>query len=432
MPHRDQTKLPSPALTPRTEFPIVRQSQGDLSSLNFRMTHLTRLLIFTFIEEFATVLVHRGVYFYTREALGFGENENLLLALCMGAVYVIGALPSHRTAKWLGNRRAVLCLLATQILMLALVYHWPRGWILTAGFLVFSCLNAMMWPIVESYVSAGLTPMEASRAIGKFNVAWSVSVPLSVWASGPIIHHLGAGLFLCAAGGMVVPILLVLGLQPKPPCLAADHPERPSPGRIRWLSALMVSSRSSMVAGYAMLFVLSPLLPVLLSNLGYTVVAQTALAGCLDAGRAVIFAAMQKTQYWHGRRSVLALVAILMPMGFLLALSGGQGGVIAVGLLLFGASHGVSYYASLYYAMVTGSAAVKSAGMHEGLVGAGFVLGPTSALVGRQLGSLWHHAAAGILAGVATIVVAGALGGLWPLLRASRTGSENSRPDPAA
>jgi len=384
------------------------------------MTYLTRLLVFTFIEEFATILVQRGVYFYTREALGFGETENLLLALCMGAVYVIGALPSHRAANRFGNRRAVLFLLAGQIAMLGFVYHWPRGWMLATGFLVFSWLNAMMWPIVESYVSAGLTPLGASRAIGKFNIAWSVSVPLGVWVSGPIIQHLGAGLFLCAAGGMVVPMALALRLQPKPDHLAADHPDRPTPERIRWLSALMISSRSSMVAGYAMLFVLSPLLPVLLSNLGYTVVGQTALAGCLDAGRAILFVAMQRTQYWHGRRSVLALTAVLIPIGFLVALSGGQGSLIAVGLFVFGASHGVSYYASLYYAMVTGNAAVKSAGMHEGLVGAGFVLGPAAALVGRQLGSLWHQAAVGILAGVSPIVVLGAIAALWPLLRANR------------
>jgi hypothetical protein len=84
----------------------------------------------------------------------------------------------------------------------------------------------------------------------------------------------------------------------------------------------------------------------------------------------------------------------------------------------------VSYYASLYYAMVTGNAAVKSAGMHEGLVGAGFVLGPAAALMGRELGSLWQQAATGILAGVSPIVVIGALGGLLPLV-----GANNKRPE---
>jgi hypothetical protein len=153
-------------------------------------------------------------------------------------------------------------------------------------------------------------------------------------------------------------------------------------------------------------------------------VAQTALAGCLDAGRAITFVLMQRTQIWHGRRSILALTAILLPTGFLLALSAGRGDIIALGLIVYGASHGVSYYASLYYAMVIGDAAVKSAGTHEGLIGSGFVLGPLAALVGRELGILWHQSAVGIFAGVSPIVAVGAAGGLWPLLRVNHRRSE--------
>jgi Na+/melibiose symporter-like transporter len=383
------------------------------------MSYLISLLVFASIESFATVLVQRGVYFYTRDVLGFGESGNLLLALGMGVAYVIGALSSHRVAKRFGERRAVLGALIGQIGILLSVWHQPRGYLLPGGSLVFSGLNGMMWPIVESYISVGLTPLGASGAIGKFNIAWSVPVPLAVWSSGPIIQHLAAGLFLCAAGGMTLALTLVLRLRAVPKHLATDHPERAGPDRLRWLGALMVSSRASMVTGYAMLFVLAPLLPVLLSRLGYTVVAQTALAGCLDAGRAITFVLMQRTQTWHGRRSILALTAILLPTGFLLALSAGRGDIIALGLVVYGASHGVSYYASLYYAMVIGDAAVKSAGTHEGLIGSGFVLGPLAALVGRELGLLWHQSAAGILAGVSPVVALGAVGGLWPLLHAS-------------
>jgi predicted MFS family arabinose efflux permease len=401
---------------------MVRLLKRDFLSSNFCMTYLARLLVFASIESFATVLVQRGVYFYTQEALGFGENANLLLALGMGAVYVIGALPSHRVATRFGERRALLGVLIGQIVMLASVWHRPHGWLLVGGSFVFSGLNGMMWPIVESYISVGLIPVWASRAIGKFNVAWSVPVPLAVWSSGPIIQFLGAGLFLCAAGCMALAMTLVLRLRAVPEQLAADHPERPGLERLRWLGALMISSRSSMVAGYAMLFVLSPLLPVLLSRLGYTLVAQTALVGCLDAGRAITFVLMQRTEIWHGRRSILALTAIFLPIGFLLALSAGRGGMIALGLVVYGASHGVAYYASLYYAMVISNAAVKSAGTHEGLIGSGFVLGPAAALAGRALGNLWHQAALGVLAGVSPIVLVGAVGGLWPLLRESQAG----------
>jgi hypothetical protein len=395
------------------------------------MSYLARLLVFASLESFATVLVQRGVYFYTQANLGFGERQNLLLALGMGLVYVIGAFLSHRVAKRFRDKPALLGVLIGQIAMLVSVWQGPRGWTLVSGSLLFSGLNGMMWPILESFISVGRTPLAASQAIGRFNIAWSVPVPMAVWLSGPIIQSLASGLFLIAAGGMALALTLIVALRAVPAHLAADHPERPGPERLRWLGALLISSRSSMVAGYAMLFVLSPLLPVLLSQLGYTIVAQTALAGCLDAGRASTFVLMQSTLTWHGRRSILALAATLLPMGFLVALSAGRGSLIALGLVVFGASHGVAYYASLYYAMVIGNAAVKSGGAHESLIGSGFVLGPAAALMGSALGNLWHQAALGLLAGVSPIVLIGAVGGLWPLWKGGRAGSHHRDVAPA-
>ncbi len=386
------------------------------------MSYFSRLIVFASIESFATTLVQRGVFFYTRETLAFGESQNLLLALGMGIVYVAGAFLSHRVSEWFGEKRVLLGLLIIQIGVLAALSQTPQRWLLAVGSFGFSCLNGMLWPIVESYISAGQTPVGASKAIGKFNLAWSLPLPLGVWSSGLIIQHLAAGLFLCAAGGMALGLAFVLSLQKVPRHLAEDHPERPDTKRLRWLGALMVSSRSSMVAGYAMLFVLAPLLPVLLSRLGYTVVAQAALAGCLDAGRAATFGLMHGSEKWHGRRSILGFAAVLLPISFLLALSTGRGELISLALVVFGASHGVSYYASLYYAMVINNAAVKSAGMHEILIGSGFILGPTAALAGRALGNPWHQASFGILMGMSPIVALGIVGGLWPLLSAIHSG----------
>ena len=39
------------------------------------MNRLSRLLLITFVESFATVLVERGVYFYAKTRLGFGPGR---------------------------------------------------------------------------------------------------------------------------------------------------------------------------------------------------------------------------------------------------------------------------------------------------------------------------------------------------------------------
>ena len=40
-----------------------------------------RLLLVTFIENFATILLERGIYFYTHERMAFTKEQNLWLAL---------------------------------------------------------------------------------------------------------------------------------------------------------------------------------------------------------------------------------------------------------------------------------------------------------------------------------------------------------------
>jgi len=125
------------------------------------MSYFSRLIIFSSIESFATALVQRGVFFYTRETLAFGETQNLVLALGMGTAYVVGAFLSHRVSEWFGERWVLLGLLIIQTGVLVAVSQRPQGWLLSVGSLGFSCLNGMMWPIVENYVSAVQTPLES-------------------------------------------------------------------------------------------------------------------------------------------------------------------------------------------------------------------------------------------------------------------------------
>ena len=49
------------------------------------MPRIGRLLLLTLLESFATVLIERGVYFYTYNRLGFTDVENLWMALGFGA-----------------------------------------------------------------------------------------------------------------------------------------------------------------------------------------------------------------------------------------------------------------------------------------------------------------------------------------------------------
>ncbi len=125
------------------------------------------------------------------------------------------------------------------------------------------------------------------------------------------------------------------------------------------------------------------------------------------------FATMFLYSRWHGRASVLVWVALGLPLGFFMVLTGANLPVVLGGELIFGMAAGSAYYASLYYAMVVANASVESGGAHEGLVGGGFAFGPLLGLLGVVLTPYLHGETAGLIATVGPVSVVGLAAALW-------------------
>ena len=120
-----------------------------------------------------------------------------------------------------------------------------------------------------------------------------------------------------------------------------------------------------------------PLIPSIAEKLDLS----TAMAGIVCSlwmfARLAAFAACWRWAGWHYRFSLLAGsfgLLIVCFFGFLLSQS--------VGLLLaaqvgFGLSIGLIYYSSLYYSMNVTENHGSNAGIHEAMIGAGQLIGPT-------------------------------------------------------
>lgn len=388
------------------------------------MSGLRRMLLLTFLESFATILVERAAYFYAHHALKFSDQANLWLALAFGAVYAGAAVASHAAAVRLGERRLLLLTLGGQLVVHVVLALWAAPAALFGGMILLGGLNGLKWPIIESYVSAGRAPADTVRAVGRFNVSWSGAVPLALAAAGPIIGWWPNGIFLLAAVLNVAAVALSLPLTPRPLHLANDHPERPGLGELRRCSQLLVSSRWIMLASYALMWVLAALIPRLFQTLGYSVSHSTALSGLIDVCRWLTFVALTVWAGWRGRSGPIVVSMIGLPAGFFLvlygpelaaALGGGGAGLAAVlaGEVLFGLAAGMTYFCALYYAMVVKNASVAAGGGHEGLIGSGFFLGPAAGLLGAML----HEGPVGITLGVLPILLVGQGGGIWALMR---------------
>lgn len=364
------------------------------------MPRVARLLLITFLESFSTLVVERGIYFYTETQLHFSDAANLWLALGFGVAYVAGALVSHRITGRFGEKSMLLAAMAAQFAVHVVMSAWPTPVMMFLANTSLGWLYGVKWPIVESYVNAGLTPEETAKAVGRFNVSWALAAPVALGVTGPAIRMMQSGLFCLPAGVNVICAALSLPLEPRPVHLPDDHPQRPDARGLRRLRGLLAASRWMLLASYALLWVLAALLPGVFRRLSCPVQLATGLSSVLDVARVTAFVAMQFWTGWHGRVSALAVAMVPLPAGFFLALFGPNLPAAGLGEVLFGLSAGVIYYNALYYAMVVKNAAVDAGGTHEGLIGTGFAIGPAAGLVGLALASSLGGRLPGTIAGI--------------------------------
>lgn len=373
------------------------------------MTLLFRLLLLTFLESFATTLVERGVYFFAHDRLGFAGTTNLWLALAFGVTYFAGAMASHPLAMRFGEKRLAVFGIVAQLVVHVLLAAWyatPEmairhgGLVLFIGSTLLGAFNGLKWPVVESFVSAGLTPARTMRVIGRFNVSWAASVPLGLVAAGPLIaSRFAGGIFALAAVMNVAALWLLRPFPARPVHLPHDHPERPPAGQMLRLRALLTASRWQMLVSYSSMWIVAALMPQVFEQLAVPVAWATAMAGLLDVFRLAAFAGLQVYRGWHDRAAPLIGVLLGLPAGFVLVLSAASLPAVLAGELIFGLAAGLTYYMALYYAMVVKNASVDAGGAHEGLIGMGFAVGPA---LGLAAGAAGRHAA------LAPLVVA------WP------------------
>lgn len=382
-----------------------------------------RVLVLSFIESFATILLERAIYFYSHDRLGYSRAQNLGLALVFGLTYAAGAAVSHGLARRLGDRAALSASLVVLLVLHVGMTAAPGGVLLPIGFAAVGFFEGAKWPIVESYVGAGLEPSEQLGAVGRFNVSWAFAVPLALAASGPLIASgQPALLFLLAAAANVLGLVLCATLPKAAPHLESTHPALLVGAESARYAALLVASRWTMLSSYALMFLLAPLLPEVFQRLGRPVAEATLWASSMDAVRVLTFATLALLSGWRGRIAPLLAGAVGVPVGFVIIMSGSSLGMVILGELIFGVLVGIIYHSALYYALVVKNAAVDAGGGHEGLIGLGLALGPAVGLLGEYLAADGTSPLGYILLAAAPLVFSAMFASLRGLARARAIG----------
>ncbi|MGQ0628117.1 MAG: hypothetical protein ACT4PL_08465 [Phycisphaerales bacterium] len=300
---------------------------------------------------------------------------------------------------------------------------WPI-WVLVG---VYSPLSGALWPLVESYVSGGRSGADLRSVTGKFNVAWSGALVVTLLAISALVKERPIEVLTVLGGVHLLCVLNLRWFTPDPAEHVVEH-HAPPPASYAGLLTLL---RVLLPVAFLVLAALAPSLPAARERLGLGPAWGTTLAAGWMIARVGAFFAMERWQGWHGRWSVplagggllLAAFAVLICAPALLT---GPTAIIVffAGLLAFGVGVGVVYCAALYYALEVGQAEVDAGGRHETLIGIGYTVGPLCGLVACGLAARGTIESATVeplmLALVAGLALLGAGLAVWMARRGAR------------
>jgi hypothetical protein len=381
-----------------------------------RPAPLAAILGTTFFGSVSGGAFWAGLFFVTARHYHFSPTRNLVLAASMGALSAVASWMSGQIAARFPPRAVVLAAFALWGAVALLPVLFPRSELaLWGAAFVASVTSAIIWPIVESYVSAGRHGPDMRSAIGWFNIVWTpaTAIPLFVM---PAVARLG--LTWCLGLTSVVNLLALVAALGLPRQLVAHQAEAARAALGAEYRALARSTSWSLTLSYVISTAIAPLLPFRLAAVGVGG-SSSVVAGLWMTARFVTFFAMWRTAFWHGRWGTSVAGGVAVVVGFAAILLAPSVVGLALGLVLFGVGMGLIYYGALYYSLAVGHAAVDAGGIFEALIGLGSCVGPLLGSAGELLGGA-AHAGAATLAVTAAIVALAAPGVVGPYLLARR------------
>lgn len=395
--------------------------------------------IFSFLSSFGTGIVTYGITLIAKQAYGFTQFDNYLMAVVIGITYIVGSLaagPLVRALRirfpdlsdravlvWLMGLMAVLCLIPLGAKFASIDSSWPL-WLLVT---LYSPLTGILWPVVESFVSGGRSGPTLLRSLGIWNIVWSSAVVLASWGMGPALErHAVAALAVLGAMHLFSCVVLIPFPRFAPRHEAESH-QAALPSIYR---DLLTTFRIIMPVSYVISSALGPFLPSAMETLRIPIAWQPIVLSAWQLPRMLGFIAHQATTKWRGTWVHPIGGGIMLLVGFVAAilaprLAGSPEGnatgtwLLIGGLTIFGAGMSCIYSGAIYYAMSVGNAEVDAGGTHEALIGVGYTIGPMIGLIPTMLidrGQLKPTAfepavliSTGVVAGIGIALVAKAI-----------------------
>ncbi|MSS71658.1 MAG: MFS transporter [Candidatus Latescibacteria bacterium] len=319
-------------------------------------------------------------------ALRFGASYgDLGLIGAAGALaYITGCLTYRKLADRIGYQRC-MAVSTGLVAAITLLYPWASRVAHIAALSVATALLASgYWPVVQAWLGHGRSRRDLLLALSHFNLAIALCSILGPVAGGALY---GAGFtlpFWVAACGIGALSLSMFALRfeeislAAPAASPASAPDARSFLHIAW------------VANFATYFAVSnlrSLFPKFATDIGVSPGTLGLLMALMGLTQFVTFYLIARTDRWQFRLIPIAALQGLGVAGLAMFVVGESSGAFAAGFLAMGALAGVTFAASSFYSLCAGGAGSRRAGLHEAVVGSGFLLGPlTGGLAAERLG----------------------------------------------
>jgi len=363
---------------------------------------------------------------FTGVALGASATVLGVLGCLSGAAYTLSCIGSGMAVERFGPRRAtrlaVVLIIAVWLAMAAAGrLETLLGLVVASGATV-----ALFWPSLMVWV-ADLSSGQArglGRALGLFNISWSVGFLVGAVVAGALWDWVGPGSFyFSVAVGIIILVLLQLTPGGRGRELAADQPmlvQDTALGR-----RLRIAGRVGVFASFFSTAMIRALFPKMGDVLGYSSALVGWSAGVPYLSAMVIFALARTTTGWQYRSWKLWLAVPAGVVGMMIATAAQAPWQFLVGFSLVGFCVGISYLSSQFYGLHQPEHR-RGASMrhHEAAVGAGVVAGP---LLGGLMADYTGWLPAAFALGVGVMVIAGLVQiVLWSVMSKLDSGSVGS------
>ncbi|HWB19081.1 MAG TPA: hypothetical protein VG711_02185 [Phycisphaerales bacterium] len=356
---------------------------------SFTSTPLAAVCVLTSLASVGTGVIWNAVSFIAKNDYKLSQTRTFWLYAFMGAIYVLGALGAGPFLKAVGKKLSPRAVVAWILSLQAVLCSGPL--LTRAEFMLWivggvtSLLSSVLWPIVESYVTAGRHGPAMRNAIGVWNLVWTGATALSMYAIAPLIDENARHAIVSLVPINAIACFVLFAFNAWP----GEHLHETGSTHVGSnYPMLLKSARILLPLSYIMTSALSPLMPYLLAGMHVSDHFQTPITGIWMIARFLTMLLMWRADFWHGRWGTLLLGGVCLALGFAVLITAPVIVVLGIGLTLFGLGMGTVYFAAIYYALAVGRAEVDAGGTHEALIGVGYTFGPVTGLIGTQVESL--------------------------------------------